>query len=547
MHYRFIRDSFFGRVVYHLSGHQFFSHKEESSDYIVPEIYLKGTEGANFLKEENELNLIVSNSLSSQLEQTILAADRIIVDWDGEDDPENPVNWPLYQKAFFIFEIAFLTVSVYMGAALYTPGLEQIMEEFHISQVVATLPLTFFVIGYGIGPMVLSPLSENAAVGRTSIYIITLFVYFILQIPTALSKDIASLTVLRFISGIFASPCLATGGASIAEVLTDPYAPVGLACWAIAGFCGPLLGPFIGSVLVVKGGWRWAFWFQCIATGVCLLVLTFFLPESYGSTLLYRKAKRLRRVTGNENITSEGEIENSKLTLRELVVETLWRPIEISILEPVVLLIHMHIAMVYSILYLWFEAFPIVFMETKGFTLIELGMTYLSINVGSFLGAAIYVPIVLHAYTKKVLNNETIVPEVFIPLAIVGSVCMPVGVFIFGWTSVKEFPWVAPLIGAAIFTIGAFFIFQTLFNYMGMSFKKYLASAFAGNDLFRSVIAGVFPLFGRPLFENLKTDKYPVGWGSSILGFITLGMVAIPVLFYLNGPKLRARSKYSSL
>ena len=90
-------------------------------------------------------------------------------------------------------------------------------------------------------------------------------------------------------------------------------------------------------------------------------MLCFTLPETFGKTLLYRKAKRLRAITGNDRITSEGEIENSKMTSHELIIDTLWRPLEITVMEPVVLLINIYIAMVYSILYLFFRSFPNLF------------------------------------------------------------------------------------------------------------------------------------------------------------------------------------------
>lgn len=109
-----------------------------------------------------------------------------------------------------------------MGSAIYTPGIDEIMEQFNISQTVATLPLSLFVIAYGIGPMVFSPMSENAIFGRTSIYVVSLFIFFILQIPTALVNNIAGLCILRFLGGIFASPCLATGAASVGDVISLP-------------------------------------------------------------------------------------------------------------------------------------------------------------------------------------------------------------------------------------------------------------------------------------------------------------------------------------
>lgn len=523
-------------MAYHLSGQKIFTYPEERPDYIVPEKYLAGSESA---RSDSEKSALESSAASSK------SSDAIHVTWEGDDDPENPYNWPLPKKCFFVFEIAFLTTSVYMALAIYTPAIDELMKEFEIGYVVASLPLTLFVAGYGLGPMVFSPMSENIVFGRTSIYIITLFIFFILQIPTALSKNIAGLCILRFISGFFASPCLATGGASVCDVLPPAYGPVGLAAWSVGAVCGPSLGPLIGAAMAVAGGWRWTFWFMVIISGSTLLVLGFTLPESYNKTLLYRKAKRLRKITGNENLTTPEEIENRSLTWNKIMIDTLWRPLEVSVREPVVLMINIYIALVYSIMYLWFEAFPIVFLEVHHFTLVEMGCSYLSLIIGILIAACAYIPIIYHIFTKKILRGDNIAPEVFIPLAIAGSILMCAGVFLFSWTSSASIHWIVPMIGATMFASGAFLIFQTLFNYLGMSFWMYVASVFAGNAMFRSVIASVFPLFGKIMYNNLATKKFPVAWGSTILAIFSLIMIAIPVLFYLAGPRMRARSKYS--
>ena len=54
--------------------------------------------------------------------------------------------------------------------------------------------------------------------GRNPVYIITLAIFVLLQIPTALAPNIGSLLVLRFLAGFFASPALATGGATIQDM-----------------------------------------------------------------------------------------------------------------------------------------------------------------------------------------------------------------------------------------------------------------------------------------------------------------------------------------
>lgn len=67
-----------------------------------------------------------------------------------------------------------MTFSIYIGSAIYTPSIMGVMAEFGVSQVAATLGLTLFVAGYGLGPLIWSPLSEIPQIGRNPIYIATL-------------------------------------------------------------------------------------------------------------------------------------------------------------------------------------------------------------------------------------------------------------------------------------------------------------------------------------------------------------------------------------
>lgn len=101
--------------------------------------------------------------------------------------------------------------------------------------------------------------------------------------------------------------------------------------------------------------------------------------------------------------------------------------------------------------------------------------------------------------------------------------------------------WIVPIIGAAIYMPGLYILFQCALIYLPVSYPKYAASVLAGNDFFRSTIASVFPLLGRPFFHQLG-----LGWGSTLLA--GLAILMIPALYALikNGAKLRARSKYAT-
>ena len=73
---------------------------------------------------------------------------RYEVDWEGDDDPNNPLNWSNYYKAFIIFTLSFSTLVVVYYSTSYTAGISQMMEEFNIqSEAVGTLGLTTYLIG----------------------------------------------------------------------------------------------------------------------------------------------------------------------------------------------------------------------------------------------------------------------------------------------------------------------------------------------------------------------------------------------------------------
>jgi MFS transporter, DHA1 family, multidrug resistance protein len=56
--------------------------------------------------------------------------DLYIGDWHGPNDPENPQNWSHFKKFFVTFEICLLTFAVYIGSAIYSAGILDVVEEF---------------------------------------------------------------------------------------------------------------------------------------------------------------------------------------------------------------------------------------------------------------------------------------------------------------------------------------------------------------------------------------------------------------------------------
>ncbi|KAG6355090.1 hypothetical protein INS49_004171 [Diaporthe citri] len=452
----------------------------------------------------------------------------------------NPQNWSSPKKFFVTFEICFLTFSVYIGSAIFSAGIQDVMTVFGVSQVAATLGLTLFVAGYAVGPMVWAPLSEIPQVGRNPVYILTLAVFVALQVPTALAANFGMLLAFRFLTGFIGSPALATGGASIGDMYTPSKRTYGLAVWGIGAVCGPTLGPLVGGFAVQAKGWNWAIWELMWLSGFCLAVLVFLLPETSTANILYRRARRLRKLTGNHRLVSEAELAGKDMTGRDILSMTLVRPFSLLFTEPIVFALDLYIALIYGLLYIWFESFPIVFEGIYGFSPGTLGLAYLGILVGTF---AVLPPFVWyqHKYIEPRFNeNGELIPEWRLTPAFVGASAIPICLFWFGWTSRADIHWVVPIIGTSLFSVGAFLLFNAVLNYLSDAYPEYAASVLAGNDFLRSCLGAGFPLFASAMYKKLGVD-----WASSTLGFISIVFIPIPFVLFKYGHWVRLKSKYA--
>ena len=232
------------------------------------------------------------------------------------------------------------------------------------------------------------------------------------------------------------------------------------------------------------------------------------------------------------------------------------RPFTLSFMEPIVFALNMYIALIYALLYLWFESFPIVFNEIYHFSLQSEGLAFL----GLLVGAIIVIPPFFYwayYYMEPRFNEKGEIPPEFrlIP-AMAGSFCIPICLFWFGWSARPSVHWIMPIIGSAWFPVGAFGLFMSVLSYLGKlalklvpkfgetdeslgdAYPAYVASVYAGNDLFRSGFAAAFPLFAHAMYTKLG-----LGWASSLLGFISIAFIPIPFALYKYGRQIRLRSK----
>jgi Sugar (and other) transporter len=124
------------------------------------------------------------------------------------NDPRNPMAFSTPKKWFITLSVAVAFVST-----AYTEAVRQVIEEFRCSQIIGTLGVSLFVLGFALGPLLWGPLSE--LYGQQFLFIGTYAVLTAFNAAAAGAPNIQSLIVMRFLAGTFgASPLTNAGGVS---------------------------------------------------------------------------------------------------------------------------------------------------------------------------------------------------------------------------------------------------------------------------------------------------------------------------------------------
>jgi DHA1 family multidrug resistance protein-like MFS transporter len=300
---------------------------------------------------EIEAELAIERTQTKPIAPVKTADGKILVDWYTTDDPANPQNWSNGKRLSVSILICTYTFVVYNGSAIYTASIEGVIEKWGVSPAEASLPLSMYVLGYGIGPLLWAPLSEIPIIGRSPVYAATMAIFTILSLPTAMVDNFAGLVVLRFLQGFFGSPCLAIGAATMQDIYTLLYLPYALVAWVSAAYCGPALGPLLSGFAVTAKGWRWSLWEILWMAGPMFLVMFFVLPETSTPNILLRRATRLRALTGDNRLASQSEIDQKKLSPSAILIDAIVKPIEITIKDPAILFVNVYTAIIYGMYY----------------------------------------------------------------------------------------------------------------------------------------------------------------------------------------------------
>ncbi|KAJ4286087.1 hypothetical protein N0V90_013436 [Kalmusia sp. IMI 367209] len=513
-------------------------------------------------REEHELGEIVYHYLTYATE--LPPPTSIYPTREGQDpSPEapnlkkyaSPFEWPETRKNMTIYIACFITALTAFSAGSYSPGVGQMTEEWHISSVAAFVGITMFTCGFAVAPMILAPFSEVN--GRRPVFIASGILFVICQLCTGLTRSYAGMLVVRFFAGVGGSTFSTMVGGVVSDIYHTEYRNTPMALFSGSALFGTGWGPLVCGFIAQNTTWRWIFYMQTImgASAVAVICVTF--KETRGSVLLSRKAKALnawyaaREAAGYYTVNMarpDGKVapqrirwkvkeDEERSSLISMIRVSLFRPFRLLFTEPVVFFFSLWVAFSWAVLYLTLAAIPLVFQRNHGFSLQQANAVFAAMCVGSIIAT------ILSIYQEKIAKKHgklANTPEGRLYFACIESACMPIGLFMFGWTSFSEIHWIVPAIAITIATIGIFSIYLSTFNYLADTYHRYASSALAAQSFCRNMLGGVFPLVTRQMY-----DKLTFGGASSLLGGIGTLLTIVPWVLVFYGPKIRWRSKFA--
>lgn len=161
-----------------------------------------------------------------------------VVGFEGERDHLNPKNWSNTTRWSLTLIISFVAFIVGLASSIDSAVLVQAANDFGISEVAESAATGLFLVGFGLGSLFAGPMSET--VGRNPIYLITLSLYMIWIMASALAPNLGAQLVFRFFAGFFGSTPLTCVAGSLADMWTPLERVYTFPMFATIAFLGPV-------------------------------------------------------------------------------------------------------------------------------------------------------------------------------------------------------------------------------------------------------------------------------------------------------------------
>ncbi|KAJ7054751.1 major facilitator superfamily domain-containing protein [Mycena amicta] len=442
---------------------------------------------------------------------------------------DDPRNWSTARKFVVDLVLCAWVLSLTYSSTAYVASVPALMQHFDISQEVALLGVTLTVLGFAAGPIFFGPASE--IYGRQAVYRFAGLFYSGFSIGMAFAPTAPILLVFRFLVGFFGSASINNVPASIGDFTTLPERGLYTILYALMAFGGPSLGPLVSAFIQHDAGYLWNLRVMAILSTV-LSILVALVPETHGPTLLSRR---------QPTATSTNDISKFVAVFKGALA----RPIIYLFSEPLVTIVSIYLSILYGILYCFFEALGVVYVDIRGFTTTSYGLTYVALGLGFLVACVLLATVGQTMYLNTAKRDAALgvhtPPEARLSLAYYGAVLSPISLFLFAWTApFTHIHWIVPCLAQCLFGCSTLLIFTGFVPFLIDTYQHTAASALAAGMASRALVGSVFPLFALQMYHGMGVQG-----ATSLLAGMACLLAPIPFVFKVYGKQIRAHSRWA--
>lgn len=352
--------------------------------------------------------------------------------------------------------------------------------------------------------------------------------------------------MFRFLAGMFGSTPLVCAGGTIFDLWPASSQLYAFPAYSTGAFLGMPSGPPIGAMIAAyTGSWRTVEWFTLTQAGIIFLLVLMLQPETCAPVMLKWKTRMIiEKMKPEERQLAfmNGTWHSQKFgrLLRQLTT-ALWRSIQLSIHEPIILVISIYLSVLYLIVFALLPGYYFIYSQIYHMPDVLRNMAFYGIAAGFLIAGAIAVAVGKHLRQQMHSNDGEIIPEKRLLYAMYGSPAVPAALFWMAWTSREDVSFWSPIASSVLLGMGVMSVFFSCYQYIIHAYGKYAASGLVFITFARYILAGVMVVAGVPMYE-----KMGVAWASSTLTVLGLLLVPIPFVLAEFGLKIRSWSRLSS-
>ncbi|KAJ5235951.1 hypothetical protein N7489_006042 [Penicillium chrysogenum] len=195
------------------------------------------------------------------------------------DDPNDPLNWPLWRRDIILAILSFVTILCTTLSSILAANTVTIADYEEITFTDAALLTGYHLCGVGVAGILIVPTAR--VWGKRHLFLIGHVLMIISCIWAGVSgKNHNSLIWARIFQGVALAPFEALVNACVGDLYFVHERGKRMAVSNVALFGAAFLTPVVVGKITKSMGWQWSFYFVAIFLGASLPLMFFFVPET---------------------------------------------------------------------------------------------------------------------------------------------------------------------------------------------------------------------------------------------------------------------------